>query len=115
MTSSRAACKRALDQIVFGATLARSFLIAKRRFAAFGARPVIRGRVRCRMGGTATVGDRFVAEGMIATVNLKVLPGAALTMGHDVYLNGGRLHRGLPRDQDRQQRSHRPVRVGHRR
>ena len=37
----------------------------------------------------AVVGDRFVAEGMIATINLKVLPGAALTMGHDVYLNGG--------------------------
>ena len=89
MTSNRAACKRALGQIVFGATLARSYLIAKRRFAAFGARPVIRGRVRCRMGGTATVGDRFVAEGMIAAVNLKVLPGAALAMGHDVYLNGG--------------------------
>ena len=89
MTSSRAAYKRALDQIVFRATLARSYLIAKRRFSTFGARPVIRGRVRCRMGGTAIVGDRFVAEGMIAAINLKVLPGAALTMGHDVYLNGG--------------------------
>lgn len=89
MTSNRAAYKRACDQFVFRATLARSYLIAKRRFAAFGARPVLRGRVRCRMAGTAVVGDRFVAEGMIATVSLKVHPGAVLTIGNDVYLNAG--------------------------
>ncbi len=89
MTSNRAACKRACDQLVFRATLVRSYLTAKRRFSQFGARPVVRGRVRCRVGGTAVVGDRFVAEGMIATINLKVLPGATLTIGDDVYLNGG--------------------------
>lgn len=89
MTSNRAACKRACDQLVFRATLVRSYLTAKRRFSQFGTRPVVRGRVRCRVGGTAIVGDRFVAEGMIAAINLKVLPGAVLAIGDDVYLNGG--------------------------
>ncbi len=89
MTSTRAACRRAGDQLVFQATLVRSYLIAKRRFSRFGTRPVIRGSFRCRIGGTAIVGDRFIAEGMIATINLKAVPGAVLSIGDDVYLNGG--------------------------
>jgi maltose O-acetyltransferase len=89
MTSTRASYLRAYDQLAFGVTRVRSYLVAKRRFSRFGARPVIRGSFRCRVGGAAVVGDRFVAEGMIATISLKALPGAVLTIGDDVYLNGG--------------------------
>jgi acetyltransferase-like isoleucine patch superfamily enzyme len=55
----------------------------------FGKHPVIYGKARFWVRGTAVIGDRFRADGLAARVSVMVAPGAQLTMGNDVYLNGG--------------------------
>jgi acetyltransferase-like isoleucine patch superfamily enzyme len=55
----------------------------------FGIYPQISGKVRFRLRGSATFGDRFNAEGLSGTVFIMVEPGATLVVGDDVYLNGG--------------------------
>jgi acetyltransferase-like isoleucine patch superfamily enzyme len=54
-----------------------------------GKHPVIYGRARFWLSGTTVIGDRFRADGLAAQVSIMVAPGARLSIGDDVYLNGG--------------------------
>jgi maltose O-acetyltransferase len=56
----------------------------------FGERPVIIGKARFRFRGTVHIGDRFRADGLLATVSVLVMNSDAhLSIGHDVYMNAG--------------------------
>lgn len=55
----------------------------------FGKRPVILGKVKFRFQGSTRIGDRFMAEGTIAGVMIRVARGGVLVVGSNVYLNAG--------------------------
>ncbi len=55
----------------------------------FGKRPVILGTVKFRFQGRTRIGDRFMAEGTIAGVMIKVARGGVLSVGNGVYMNSG--------------------------
>jgi acetyltransferase-like isoleucine patch superfamily enzyme len=55
----------------------------------FGEQPRMAGRVRFGLRGVAVFGDRFLADGMFATIAISVQTGAHLSVGDDVYMNGG--------------------------
>lgn len=47
------------------------------------------GKVHLRFRGKTVIGDRFLADGMFAPVTVNVKDGASLSLGNDVYMNGG--------------------------
>lgn len=55
----------------------------------FGERPVIRGKLRFEIHGTAVIGDRFMADGLVIPISIKVARGALLSIGNGVYMNAG--------------------------
>ena len=73
-----------------GARIALSVLrLAASGSDRLGKHPVIYGRARFWLRGTTVIGDRFRADGLAAQVSIMVAPGARLSIGDDVYLNGG--------------------------
>jgi acetyltransferase-like isoleucine patch superfamily enzyme len=84
------AAARFLARARLGARIALSALrLGLSGAGRFGKHPVIFGKVRFWVRGTAVIGDRFRADGLAAQVSIMVAPGAQLTIGDDVYLNGG--------------------------
>jgi acetyltransferase-like isoleucine patch superfamily enzyme len=59
------------------------------RAESFGKRAVMAGKVRLDLRGKAVFGDRFRAEGISAPIIIKVERKAKLTIGNNVYMNGG--------------------------
>jgi acetyltransferase-like isoleucine patch superfamily enzyme len=53
-----------------------------------GKNPVLIGHATFQLRGTTRIGDHFMVEGTVGVV-IKVAPGAKLTIGDRVYLNGG--------------------------
>ena len=59
------------------------------RRGTFGKRPVVLGRKHFRFRGTVRIGDRFMAEGTMAGVMIKVARGGVLSAGDNLYMNSG--------------------------
>lgn len=55
----------------------------------FGKRPLMAGKVVLNLKGKANFGDDFMADGTRSAIAISVRPGAALTVGRGVYMNGG--------------------------
>jgi acetyltransferase-like isoleucine patch superfamily enzyme len=55
----------------------------------FGKQPLMAGKVRLVFHGSASFGQHFDADGTRAAVAITVRKGANLTVGYDVYMNGG--------------------------
>ena len=57
--------------------------------ASFGPQPLLRGKLCLRFDGPVTIGARFHADGLIMPVSISVVGGATLSIGDDLYMNGG--------------------------
>ena len=78
------------ERLSFGVRTEFSYIRLKLSGAdKFGKRPMVSGKARFRLRGAAVFGDRFAVHGLVATVSIKVDHNATLTIGDDVYLNGG--------------------------
>jgi acetyltransferase-like isoleucine patch superfamily enzyme len=65
------------------------FVRTKCSTARFGPLPNVRGKVKFRVRGEATFGQRFTAIGEVATVRIAVAEGGRLTIGDYVAMNSG--------------------------
>ena len=55
----------------------------------FGKRTLIGGRVQFALDGKTVIGDQFMADGSLATVDIRTRKGGSLSIGNHVYLNYG--------------------------
>jgi acetyltransferase-like isoleucine patch superfamily enzyme len=55
----------------------------------FGKRPVLMGRIVFQLGGRATFGERFGADGRLAAVSFFVAEDASLSIGDDAFVMAG--------------------------
>lgn len=66
-----------------------TILIKLSRAESFGKPTFMNGKIHLRFYGQANFGDRFDADGRHATILIAVHKGGRLTVGNDVYMNGG--------------------------
>ena len=59
------------------------------RCARVGARPLALGRIWVHGGGRVQIGDRVVLDARLAPIELHAEPGAQITIGNDVRIEGG--------------------------
>ncbi len=80
---------RIYDIALFLVQSGRGYVRVKLTPARFGRLPVVRGKVKFRIRGTATFGERFTALGDPAAVFISVGSGGVLTVGDHVAMNCG--------------------------
>jgi acetyltransferase-like isoleucine patch superfamily enzyme len=90
MRDFRSAQARCREFLLNGIKIAYGSMRVRRHgAAAFGKQPVILGKARFRFRGTVHIGDKFMAEGMMAGVTIMVARDAVLSMGNGCYMNAG--------------------------
>ncbi len=77
------------DVVTFLTQAGCGYVRTKFTIARFGPFPNVRGRVKFRIRGQASFGERFTALGDIAAVRISVAEGARLTVGDHVAMNSG--------------------------
>jgi acetyltransferase-like isoleucine patch superfamily enzyme len=78
-----------LFQVVPPNELAAGSRLKLLRCAQVGARPTALGRIWVHGGGRVQIGDRVVLDARVAPIELHAEPGAQITIGDDVRIEGG--------------------------
>jgi acetyltransferase-like isoleucine patch superfamily enzyme len=82
-------CRRIHDQVYFLAQVTGGYVRSKLSPGKFGQSPILIGKVRLRIRGEATFGDRFMVQADDWGVSIVVADGGTLTVGDGVFINGG--------------------------
>jgi acetyltransferase-like isoleucine patch superfamily enzyme len=80
---------RTYDRAVLLARIARGYVRTKLSPGKFGPFPLLCGKVRLHIRGTAVIGARLMIEAHNWAVAISVAEGATLTIGDGVFINGG--------------------------
>lgn len=88
-SNGRSLHRRAYEKLKFNVFMARSNVRARHLFHKCGKRPAISGDTYIKIEGSAVVGDYLTVRGLTARINIYVAPGARLSIGDEVLMNGG--------------------------